>query len=193
VSKGTLSYWLKEYPLSKKRISELRDTNEARIEKFRDTMRKKKDRRLKNIYESQKAIILPLNKRELFVAGLFLYWGEGSKFKASTLCISNTSPSIINFFIYWLNICLNVPLKKIKIDLHLYSDMKIDREISYWSKSLGIPHSQFTRPYVKTTSSLRINHQGTFGHGTCNARIGDAKITEKILMSIKAISDNYIS
>ena len=191
VSKSTLSNWLKNYPLSKERIAELRDNNEVRIEKFRETMRLKREIRLKVIYNEQKKILLPLNKREIFIAGLFLYWGEGSKFKISNLAISNTNPNIIKFFIHWLDICFKVSRKKIKIDLHLYSDMNINKEINYWSKTLRISLSQFSRPYIKKTSSKKINQRGSFGHGTCNARFGDARLTEKVLMSIKLITDQY--
>lgn len=192
VSKGTLSYWLKEYPLSKKRISELRDKNESRIEKFRETMKIKKDKRLEEVYQNQKEIILPLTKKELLIAGLFLYWGEGSKFKIGTLSIANTDPSVIIFFIFWLKECFEVPKDKIKIDLQLYKDMDIKEEIRYWSTIINIPIQQFTKPYIKKTSSLDIKHKGSFGHGTCNARIGDIKIVEKVLMSIEVIKKSIV-
>ncbi len=191
VSKSTLSYWLNNYPLSKERIAELRDKNETRIEKFRETMKRKKEIRLKDTYDSQKKILLPLNNREIFIAGLFLYWGEGSKYKTSVLSIANTDHAIIKFFIHWLNTCFNISKQIIKIDLQLYYDMDINKEMNYWSKTLGIPLSQFSRPYIKKTSSKNINHKGGFGHGTCNARIGNARLTEKILMSIKTIADQY--
>ncbi len=73
VSKGTLSGWLREYPLSKERISELRDKNEKRIERFRETMKRKREKRQKETYSTQKKNILPLSNREIFLAGLILY------------------------------------------------------------------------------------------------------------------------
>lgn len=191
VNKSTLSYWLRNYPLSKERIRELRDYNERRIERFRETMGKKKEKRLKEFYKEQKKIIFPLNKREFYLAGLFLYWGEGSKAAVAKLSISNTDPSVINFYIKWLTKCLKIPRNKIKIHLHLYNDMNINKEIKYWSKELNIFTKQFTKPYIKKSSKKRINHKGSFGHGTCNAGIGGARLTEKIHMSIKAISDKY--
>lgn len=191
IGKSTLSSWLKNYPLSKARISELRDNNAMRIEKFRETMRHKKELRLKNIYSNQKKIITPLNKHEILIAGLFLYWGEGSKYKTSSLAITNTDHSIIKFFIHWLNTCFKVSINKIKIDLQLYNDMTIDEELLYWSKKIKIPLSQFSHPHIKKTSQSRINHKGGFGHGTCSARIGDARLTETVLMSLKTIADLY--
>jgi predicted transcriptional regulator len=191
VSKSTLSVWLKDYPLSKQRIRELRDHNEQRIEKFRETMRKKKEERLRGFFEEQKRLIFPFTKRELFLLGLFLYWGEGSKNQSNSLSISNTDPSIINFFIFWVAEVLKVPRTKIKVQLHLYKDMNVNDKINYWSKTLKIPRSQFTKPYIKKTISTRINHKGSFGQGTCNIRAGGVRLSERILMSLKAVSDKY--
>ena len=78
-----------------------------------------------------------------------------------------------------------------KIGLHLYSDMNINKEMKFWSETLKIPLSQFIHPYIKKTSSERINHKGGFGHGTCNLRINNVVIAEKIFMGIKVISNKY--
>lgn len=42
ISKSTLSGWLRDFPLSDKRISELQSNSEIRIEKCRATKQKKK-------------------------------------------------------------------------------------------------------------------------------------------------------
>ena len=78
-----------------------------------------------------------------------LYWGEGTKCRMDSLEITNSDPSVIKFFIYWLTKILSVPRNKIKIQLHLYSDMNIKKEIKYWSDMLKIPREQFNRPYIK--------------------------------------------
>jgi len=191
VSKSTLSLWLKNYPLSKERIKELRAFSEQRIERFRETVRQKREKRLTETYQTQKQLILPLSNRELFIAGLLLYWGEGTKCKRDGLSISNNDPSVIRFFIYWLKKSLAIPKKKIRILLHLYNDMNINNELNYWSKILRIPLRQFNRSYIKKTPSTRINHKGGFGHGTCNVRINSVPLAEKIFMSLKVISNKY--
>jgi len=190
ISKSTLSIWLRNYPLPEEKIKELQKS-EAVIEKIRNTKRRKREERLKEIYKTQKKTILPLNDRELFLAGLFLYWGEGAKRQLTELSISNTDPSIIKFFINWLTKSLRIPKRKLKIQLHLYSDMDIEKETNFWSKTLNIPFTQFTKTYIKKTSSERINHKGGFGHGTCRVRVGSREIGEKIHMSIKVIADKY--
>ncbi|MBI1866641.1 MAG: helix-turn-helix domain-containing protein [Candidatus Staskawiczbacteria bacterium] len=189
VSKSTLSYWLRNYPLSKKRINELRGNNEKRIERYRETRRKTKEKRLKEFYIKQKGKIFPLNKRELFLTGLFLYWGEGSKTMSKEVAVSNTDPSVIVFFIKWINSAFKISKDKLKFSIHLYNDMNVNEEISFWAKTLHVSKNQFLKPYIKDTSSLRINQKGGFGHGTCNARLSNARLSEQILMAIKAISD----
>jgi transcriptional regulator with XRE-family HTH domain len=190
ISKSTLSSWLRDYPLSKERIKELRDCSEQRIERFRETMRKKKEEKLKVIYHHQRKALLPLNEQEIFMMGLGLYWGEGTKHRQDGLSVSNTDPAVIKFFIYWLVENLNTPRYKIKIALQLYSDMNIEMEMRFWSETLSIPLVQFSKPYIKKNSSIRINHKGSFGHGTCNARVNDVTLGQKIFMSLKVISDD---
>ncbi len=192
VSKSTLSYWLRDYPLSREKINELRGNNEKRIERYRETRRKTKEKRLKEFYLEQKKKIFPLSKRDLFIAGLFLYWGEGGKTMSNHVSVSNTDPSVINFFINWIEKVLKISREKLRFSLHLYNDMDVEKELSFWSKILNIPKNQFSKPYIKKSSSLRINQKGGFGHGTCNTRLGNARLSEKVLMGIKAISNKYI-
>ncbi|MEK6900921.1 MAG: hypothetical protein AABX37_01115 [Nanoarchaeota archaeon] len=97
VSKSTQSVWLKDIPLSRERINELRAQSEVRIEKFRETMQAKRQRRLSSVDENQKERLLPLSRKEIFVAGLFLYLGEGAKTKTET-SLSNTNPETMRFF-----------------------------------------------------------------------------------------------
>jgi hypothetical protein len=191
VSKSTLSGWLKNFPLSKERIDALRGKNERRIERYRETRRKTKEARLMKFYLEEKDKISTFTDRDFFIAGLFLYWGEGGKTLSGNVSISNTDPSVINFFVDWVVNHLKVPKGKIRISLHLYSDMDIKKETNFWAKKLSMPKNQFTKPYIKKSLSTRINQKGGFGHGTCNARIGDARLNEKILMGIKVISGKY--
>lgn len=191
ISKGTLSGWLKNYPLSKERIDALRGKSEKRIERYRETRKRTKEKRLKEFYLEEKHKIFPLTKRDFFIAGLFLYWGEGSKTMSKEVSVSNTDPSMINFFIDWAIKYLKISKEKICITLHLYNDMNICKEIDFWSERLNIPKNQFSKPYIKQTLFRSISYKRGFGHGTCNARINNARLSEKILMGIKTISDKY--
>jgi len=189
VAKSTLAVWLKDYPLSPERLSFLA-SHSKKIELYRLTMKKKRDERLWRTYKEMIHKWLPLNKREAFVAGLFLYWGEGSKTSTNTISLNNTDPSVLKFFLFWVVECLGVPKSKIKVYLHLYTDMNISREINYWSNELDIGVLNFTKPYIKDSKRSELTHKG-FGHGTCGLRVGNSLIKESIMMTIKALGDYY--
>lgn len=187
LSKSTLSLWLRDYPLSKERVHELQH-GEARIEKYRQTMREKREKRFKQYYDREGKIWLPLSNRELLLAGLFLYWGEGGKNHPNIVSINNTDPQALQFALFWLVSGLAIPKRNIHVNLQLYQDMNIQKEIVYWSKVLRMPKKYFDKPYIKPSKRIAIDHKG-FGHGTCGLRVYNTDLKQRILAGIKAIAD----
>ena len=194
ISKSTLSDWLSNLPLTSQQIKYLEKSKKNNralgIEKIRLTKQRKREGRIKVTYENQKVYWGKLSKRELEIAGIFLYWGEGNKRLNGSVSLNNTDPKVMKFTLLWLKNSLLVPQEKIKVDLHLYSDMKPEEEISFWSKELNLPVSQFRKPYIKKSKRADIDQKG-FGHGTCALVVNDVRLKEKVMMSIKAISDFY--
>lgn len=184
LSKSTLSGWLSDYPLSPERIKELRDINPRRIENFRNTMRKKREERLSKVYERVKKDISKLNKREIFLCGLFLYWGEGYKTAVTTTAVANTDPAVLKFFIKWLK-TIHAPFDKIKVKIHLYKDMDKDEIVRYWSKELKLPTKCFTQIYIKKSKLSGLNYKNGFGKGTCNVMIHNRDLNEYVIMAMK--------
>ena len=191
VGKSSLSLWLKDYPLTEERLRSLRDFSEVRIKKFQITMKSKREKRFADFYKEEKEKYLPLSKKELFIAGLFLYWGEGIKGLKYPLGIYNTNPQLVKFGLLWYKIALSVPVEKINVHLHLYSDMNIKEEIRFWSKELKVPASRFAKPYIKKTKKADINHKGTFGHGTCGLLVHNVLLKERVMAALKGIADYY--
>ncbi len=194
VPKGTLSDWLSNYPLTEKQLEVLGKNIRKRrllaIERTIVVKHKKRQKRLEETYEKQKVDLLPLSKKELLVAGLFLYWGEGKKAITSSLSLNNTDPDVVKFYHHWLVNVLNISEEKIRVALHVYKDMNIEETVNYWSRELDIPKSQFVKPYVKESLRSNINQKG-FGHGTCGLYINNQKLKEQVILGIKAISDFY--
>jgi len=188
VSKSTLSGWLYNMPLSDKRIRELRADNPIRIERYRNTMRTKKENRLKEVYRKVSKDIGNFSKRDLFLAGLFLYWGEGTKAQNSLVALTNTNPAMIKFFIKWLEL-FNITKKDLKIKLHLYFDMNVKEMLDFWSKELKIPINQFHKSYIKKSNSKSISYKNGFGKGTCSVIFRDRNLWEYITMGLKYISE----
>ena len=187
ISKSTLSIWLADKPLSEKRIRELRDFNPQRIERYRNTMKEKKDQRLEEVYKKVTKDIGRLSKRYLFLAGLFLYWGEGTKRQNSTVVLTNTNPAMLKLFIKWLEL-FDVKSEDLRVKLHLYSDMNTKQSLAFWSKELKIPVSQFQKSYIKKTSSESITYKNGFGKGTCCVMFYSRDLWEYITMGLQYIS-----
>lgn len=194
IPKSTLSDWLSRYPLNDKQLMFLKNNRTEKkkiaIEKYRITRQRQREVRLNSIYNYEKKCWNKLNHRELLLAGIFLYWGEGGKRMNGPITINNTDPNVLKFALYWMLKGLGIAKENIKVDLHLYSDMSENDELLYWSKELGIPIPFFRKPYIKKSSKLAID-QKCFGHGTCGLVVNDIRLKEKIMMSIRAISDYY--
>lgn len=194
IPKSTLSDWLSKYPLTQEQLRAIEKSSqknkEIGIEKCRLTKQRKREERLKKTYRDERGNLLPLTEKEIYLVGLFLYWGEGFKNLKGAISLSNTDPKVIKFFLFWLTKGLKISINKIKVHLHLYDDMNREEMLNFWSKELGIPKSQFSKPYIKKSKRVNIDQKG-FGYGTCNLVVCDTRLKEKIMMGIQAIADYY--
>lgn len=188
VGKSTLSSWLKDYPLSKDRIKELTSKSSQRIEKYINTMNKKREDRFSDIFNVIKSDIGNISERELFVAGFFIYWAEGGKTNPNAATFTNTDFNLIQVYIKWLDL-LKIEKRNIRVKLHLYKDMDINKEISFWSRKLQVKKDNFLKPYIKNSNISDISYISNFKHGTCNVILYDTKLISYILMGIKFIGN----
>ena len=147
VSKSTLSFWLREYPLSDEVILELRragwQKGEASRERFRNTMRRRREEKAASIYKEETSKLACISEDSFYIAGLMLYLGEGNKKSQYTISVSNTDPKLIKFFICWMEKFFFVERKDVKAGLHLYENMDIEKEKKFWKNTLGIKKGQF--------------------------------------------------
>ena len=167
ISKSTLSDWLCDMPLSEERIKQLGSLNPMRIERYRNTMKNKRESRWREVYKKVSKNIGKLNKRELYIAGLFLYWGEGGKTERFSLSFSNTDPEMMVFIV---------------------KDMNINEYENFWAKKLDISREMFEKPYIKDSKLADLSYKNGFGKGTCNIRVFNRDKTEYIMQGLKYIS-----
>lgn len=184
VGKGTLSAWLRRYPLSAERMHELIGNNEIRIERCRNTKSAKRQARLDLLFEAIQKDLRVLSPREMRIAGLFLYWGEGTKAARGRVELTNTDPAMLKFFVEWMR-SMNVSVSRLKAKLHLYSDMNIDECTDFWSRELGIEKSNFRKPYIKTSTLLSLTYKNGFNHGTCSVSCDDSKLHDEVMLSLQ--------
>ena len=88
----------------------------------------------------------PSKNKMLEIIGLVLWATEGDK---TQLSLSNGNPSIIRQYLNFLRKICNLQEEKIKAVIHCHDTLPYENCIRYWSKLANIPHSRFTKPYIK--------------------------------------------
>ena len=195
VSKSTLSRWLEDLPLSDERILELRRVawgkGEAKRERFRQTMRAKRDYQNEIMYKKVVKRFDRISFDALFVAGLMLYAAEGDKKSRADISFTNTDPALILFFIRWVIRFLGFSKEKFRIQLHLYENMNVKSEELFWIRTLSLSKSQLWKSQVRLLRPRSFSYRDTARHGTCKLYVGSVPKKTEIRLSIRAFFDTY--
>lgn len=195
VSKSTLSYWLKDYPLTKEKISELQksgwSTSEISREKYRATMRETKEKIAEGEYVTYKKVLGNIGDKALFVSGLMLYSAEGDKKNSNRICLANTDTKLIFFFMSWLTKFYEVDRSTIKFQLHLYEDMDVKKEKEYWRGELSVEDVQFYKPSIRKVTRNSFSYSESYRHGTCSLYVLNTRKKTQLMMAIKAFLELY--
>jgi transposase-like protein len=196
VPKSTLSYWLKDMPISNERIRDLKKigykNGEAGREKYRNTMRLKREAEDNRVYKFYFEKLENVSKDTLFVAGLMLYLGEGDKKNNTRIVLANTDFDIIQFFIKWLIQFMDVERSEIKVQLHLYEDMDIEKVTKIWQDRLGLSKKQYYKSSIRKLKESSFSYSDSVRHGTCSIYVLGVERKRKLSMAIKAFVDRYI-
>lgn len=83
--------------------------------------------------------VLSEEEKLLKVAGIMLYWAEGSNSKnAQTVDFANSNPKMIVIFTKFLRKICGIREKKLRAFLYCYSNQRPTELVEYWSKLTGI-------------------------------------------------------
>ncbi len=120
---------------------------------------------------------LNLGEQQLKIAGIMLYWAEGT-LKGQTVDFSNSNPEMVKIFLKFLREICGVSEKRLRLYLYAYSyqDLKTIKE--YWHKVTNIPLNQFTKPYVRK-GNLNISKR-KLPYGLVHVRYNDKKLLTAI-------------
>jgi len=168
------------------------EAGEAKIERFRATMRRKRELKDREIYNKYQKRFNKLSKKTLFVAGLMLYLGEGDKRRYERIVLANTDPKIIKFFIKWITDFLGVTKENIKVQLHLHKNMDIEKETMFWKNELGLPETHFYKPAIREPKKGSYTYKESSRHGTCGIYILGVEKKREVMMAIQAFLDKYM-
>ena len=178
VAKSTIALWLQQVHLAKRQHQRLTDKRKAAQLRGGAARHEQRLQTIDSILKSSLIDIGTLNKKEMWLVGLVLYWAEGSKEKmytgASGVDFSNTDPKMIRFFVKWLTKCCDISLQRIyaHIYIHEYQRKNVEEAVKYWSNASRLATHQITGVYFKrhNPKSNRHNYNKKY-YGTLRVRV----------------------
>lgn len=176
VSKSTVSLWCGDIELSeeqrKKLIEDDRRGGAVGRVMAAISVKKERLRRMDKYMGKGKILVGHMGIRDLFIAGIALYWAEGNK-KNRRVIFSNSDPMMIKIWIRWLTECLSIPKNDIccQVGINQLHKYRLRRVEKYWSKITGISLGMFRRASLKKVIAAKVYDNPESHFGTLNLRV----------------------
>lgn len=196
VSKSTVSLWCEDVALSARQRAVL-DQNRllgghrGRI-KGTQTQKEKKKRKIQDYYQKGLREVGWVKNRDLLIAGLGLYMGEGNK-KGNTFQFSNSDHALVVVIIRWLRECLNVQKKDITCRVLVNEVYKKDavQMQKEWSRLTGISLRQFYGTVFIRAKNVKVYEERGSYRGTLALRVRrSSELQYRVLGMMRAFLHN---
>ncbi len=179
VAKSSVSVWVRDVEFEvrpRRRV--------AAQQKFVHPARKAKLEQIARLEAEGRRWIGELSERDLLLAGVALYAGEGAK-GGHEASLANTDPRIIWFFCRWLRHFFELDETRLRVSLYLHDCLDLHRANAFWSEVTEIPVSQFTKPYrAEVDDSIRSTKHPV---GCATVRYSSVAVGRAIMGLIRAL------
>lgn len=149
-SKSSISLWVRDLPRPEPKYSP--EEQRARMRAGLDRLNASRDRERTAAKEAAAAAVGRLSERELFIAGVALYWAEGAKDKeyrrTEALQFINSDPNVISLFLRWLDL-LEVTRDRLTVRVSIHESADVEAAEQFWSAVTGIDASAFSKATLK--------------------------------------------
>jgi hypothetical protein len=171
VSKGSVSIWCSDLKLTEKQEKRLMESAIRAGHKGRiigaETNRRKKIETVQKYKELAFKQLGRLSNRDLLVAGVALYWGEGTKSDKYQLAFVNSDPEAIRFMCAWFHKIMGVQKSDFmpRIFINEMHKPRIGKVLGFWTDFLGFPKEQFGKPVFIKRKQRKVyeNYQNYYG------------------------------
>ena len=168
VAKSTLSNWFKDRPfipnqgvLKRIQFGPIKSAEKSHNKKVADI------NHFIKVGESEVGMI---NKRDLWLLGIGLYLGEGTKTYENVRMI-NSDPKIIKLAIRWFKEICGVDNSNITVTLHIYPDNNIKGCKRFWQKITDLPSKNFRKIQIDTRKDKSTIRNKKLLFGTAHINI----------------------
>lgn len=174
VAKSTLSLWFRDVGLSKRQKQHL---TQKRLEAAMRGAAKRREQRITATRLSERLAqeeFSRIKNRRLWLAGVMLYWAEGSKQKTNNVSqgvkFSNSDTRMVRLFLCWLEMIGNVPPENIKCELYIHRSGNVVKAKRYWNQHLAPLKIEATYFKTNKVSTNRKNTGGAY-NGLVTVRV----------------------
>lgn len=168
VSKSTLSEWFRNHPYSPN-LEVLTRIKSGPIK----SAEKRHNQKVKDIEQARQNGVCELgelSQRDLWMLGLGLYIGEGSK-SYEIIRIINSNPAVIKMAVCWFkNIC-GLTTDNITAAIHLYPDNDEKLCLKFWQNVTGLPQSNFRKTQIDYRKDKKAIKNQKLPYGTAHITI----------------------
>ena len=195
LNKSTVSFWCRNIQLSESTLRKIKYDGNAKsmagLLRYSEIKRSERMERTKTYKQEGALLVGKLSERDILMAGLGLYWGEGYKESNSELGFTNSSFKIIDFYLKWLSL-----LKVSKNDLIFRLTInkffkKYEKDIkNFWMRSLSVKEAQFSKTTIIKTNLKKasLENRGKY-RGILRVKVRRGlSLKNKILGAIDHIS-----
>ncbi|MFJ8947359.1 hypothetical protein ACIRG4_29670 [Streptomyces sp. NPDC102395] len=149
-SKSSISLWVRDLPKpARTRTSEEASTVAKRG--WEATLQRCEEVRQSTKTAARQAVG-NLSHREMFLAGVVLYWAEGAKDKSYSrrerLHFINSDPNVISFYLRWLA-ALGVERELLRFRVAIHESANTTEAEEFWASLAGVAASTFQRATLK--------------------------------------------
>ncbi|HYF46226.1 MAG TPA: hypothetical protein VD926_08460 [Acidimicrobiales bacterium] len=150
-SKGTVSLWVRNVgfdPTEHRAREGIRRAQGRATARRRgpNKLQRRKQAEIDELMGAGRRRLADLSERELLVAGVALYAGEGAR-REGSVRLANTDPRIIAFFCAWLRQFFEIDESRLRVRLYLHEGLDLEAANRFWSELTRIPLTQFGKPY----------------------------------------------
>jgi hypothetical protein len=173
VSKGSVSLWTRDVSFDPR-------PRKLPVKRGPNRLERAKAAEIEAMRAEGCARVGALSDRDLLIAGIALYAGEGAK-TDGCVKLANSDPRMIRLHCRWLRRFFDVDEKRLRLHLYLHDGLDLEAAATFWTGVTDIPRAQFTRPY-RATPDAGIRHN-KHEHG-CPAIVYSCSRTHRQVMGL---------
>ncbi|MFF3628463.1 hypothetical protein [Streptomyces sp. NPDC002164] len=149
-SKSSISLWVRDLPKPEPRYTD--EERRALMNAGLSRLHAGQDEERRRVKAQARADVGELSDRELFLAGVTLYWAEGAKDKSysrrESLQFINSDPDVITLYLRWLEL-LGVSRERMHFRVSIHESADVAAAEHFWADLAGVPASSFQKTTLK--------------------------------------------